>query len=154
MTEMVVFAHNVSAFLDIEEEKALNFKSLLLGVSGIPMTVMVANLSLFFLVLAKIVASTHNMSDFLDIELLKVINFKSLFAYGCLESQSGYKSFMCYDHNKCRFQYYNGLLSKSLIHYSSQKKSELNQAKNQNIHSFLCTNNIESCEKQSNPRTI
>ena len=29
-------------------------------------------------------------------------------------SESGFKSSMCYDHNKCRFKYYIGLLSKPL----------------------------------------
>ena len=43
---------------------------------------------------------------------------------------------MCYDHNKCRFQYYIGLLSKPLNNYSSQKKPELNQTKKTNLHSY------------------
>ena len=52
-------------------------------------------------------------------------------------SRPGFKSSMCYDHNKCRFQYYIGLLSKPLNNYSSQKKPELNQTEKQNIRSFL-----------------
>ena len=48
-----------------------------------------------------------------------------------------FKSTMCYDHNKYRFQYYVGLLSKPLNNYSSQKKPELNQTEKQNIRSFL-----------------
>ena len=51
---------------------------------------------------------------------------------------------MCYDHNKCKFQYYICLLSKPLTKYSSQKKPELNQTKKHTIIFVLiiCT---ESC---------
>ena len=31
----------------------------------------------------------------------------------CVRAQPGFKLSMCYNHNKCRFQYYIGLLSKS-----------------------------------------
>ena len=68
-------------------------------------------------------------------------------------SKTDFKSSMCYNYNKCRCQYYNGLLSKLLNNYSSQNSQKWIKLKNKTYVHF-CTNNTESCEsKQSNPRT-
>ena len=59
-------------------------------------------------------------------------------------SKTDFKSSMCYNYNKCRCQYYNGLLSKLLNNYSSQNSQKWIKLKNKTYVHF-CTNNPESC---------
>ena len=73
----------------------------------------------------------------MHLKIISHLDHSSSFLANKASFKPGFKSSMCYDHNKCRFQYYNGLLSKPLSNYSLQKKPERKQTKKQNIHSFL-----------------